>query len=276
MNIFFKKIDIYFLKKLIYIKHKQFDNNKKITNKMSDKQCPRFGKKCRYGNRCRHILSYQQKQDKIWDKMHKYKFSPMEAPKPPRYLGEPFSNCGYCKHGVLFSSYRLWKLQDINVKYKTKFVMTVYPEDPDRYFESQDFDFDMGDVLEQSRILQVPHKFKVEMDKHLTEIKQGRLLKKYPDLTEEVYDKWLQTLVPGNLEKPKIPGKNYFLGIVQGFDNYECKIESVIKSNNPVVQPFSNAYWFERWPTEEEVISMLIWIDSFSFGVPLNSHAHGN
>lgn len=92
--------------------------------------------------------------------------------------------------------------------------------------------------------------------------------------TDDTYKEWLETLTPHDSPKPS---GNSFLGVVQGLgEKYECESIPVYQTPNAQGPGFKKAYWFERWPTESEALSMKKNFSKFAFGVPSNPHPHGN
>jgi len=222
-----------------------------------------------------------------YDSRNNYEFNQSDVPKPPKYLGNGISDCRYCK-AFLFRSDSTWynpildMFKDI-VGFTSKLVVTF--DDGEEVV----IDYTKNDVGHMGN--PAPSLFKtcfsslknfdgarriIERMQHRKE--KERLAKRYPNVSKDTYKEWLGTLIPGNSKKP---GCKYFHGIVRGFGpKYECEYTKGYSSGhyrpNHKLKPFTRSWWFERWPTEEETVSMLISLDHFSFGVPKMPHGHGN
>nr|QBK87554.1 MAG: hypothetical protein LCMAC201_04670 [Marseillevirus LCMAC201] len=95
---------------------------------------------------------------------------------------------------------------------------------------------------------------------------------KYPNVNLELYKVWIESMTPGT---ELSPSSDHFLGVVSGTALVFKRNDDYFGGHNPRASPFETGYWM-RWPTKDEMISMLANIDDFSFGVPPKPHLHGN
>ncbi len=197
-------------------------------------------------------------------------FRKFKHPPPPAYLGKVYTSCcGYfydhCTTGTLFYGTYIAlamgiDLNDINQKYKKLLVSKQA-----LCLESDGLESLLEMATKKSLDLKI---------KRTEDALKLFLTDKYPGLTVDTCQTWLDTLVSYTKTRPS---NSHFMGIVQNLKGYECMLKPKIGSNpNPELRGAASGYWFERWPTEREVASLLLRSQKITFGVPPAPHRHGN
>lgn len=107
---------------------------------------------------------------------------------------------------------------------------------------------------------------------------------------EDVASRWLKTIIPyepttfDERAETRRPSSSHFLGIVQGLDGVlgfrlPDAETFILGRRDPYSSPFLNGVWFERWPTEKELMCLIAMrgpANAFCFGIPNEFHTHGN
>lgn len=234
----------------------------------SSKRFPlKFGSK--FGKDCRHKSLDCPSPPKFDIDFQKYKH-----PEAEEYLGDPIkSTCGYsydsgCVTGYLFGSNFLKKCESFCMP-----QIKIRKGSVDIRFSMGEFE--MCEHFEESgesekiweKVLR-----ELYVNEYSETLYRTFLLKKYPEVGD-TYKVWLKTFIPSCKERPS---EKHFLVIVRGLlEVYECDLIK-FKSYNPSAPKYDRAYWCERWPTKDEVASMILHFRDFYFGVPPEGHLHGN
>ena len=192
-------------------------------------------------------------------------FGKYSHPDIPEYLGES-QQFSYedCTTGCMFFSSEMSKLQDFKFECENEISINTGT-----------IEYTIGNTKRKIWLGGVDENSVVEMiikQIGYFKIQEELISQKYPDVTASTCKEWLDTLVPHTESRPS---DSHFMGVIHGLgDAYECKVSENSTGHMCNTSQIYRGFWFERWPTKVEILSMMIISKSFCFGVP--SKLHGN
>ncbi len=210
-------------------------------------------------------------------------FKPMSVDPPLDWRGVDFSDkrfrnycCGYCECHMYDSAIlknMLWKHHPM---FNTSYPMAELVSKMDAAHASSCAIHEY--TLEYTKLHQFVHQiFRKIGVKDLGEM-------------EAEAKRWLSTIIPYTPEtfderaESRRPSPKHFLGIVRGLDGtlgfrLPDAETFILGRRDPYSSPFLNGVWFERWPTEKELMCLIALkgsVNTFCFGIPNEFHKHGN
>lgn len=210
-------------------------------------------------------------------------FKPMSVDSPLDWRGVDFSDkrfrnycCGYCECQMYDSAIlknMLWKHHPM---FNTSYPMAELVSKMDAAHASSCAIHEY--TLEYTKLHQFVHQiFRKIGVKDLGEM-------------EAEAKRWLGTIIPYTPEtfderaESRRPSPKHFLGIVRGLDGtlgfrLPDAETFILGRRDPYSSPFLNGVWFERWPTEKELMCLIALkgpSGAFCFGIPNEFHKHGN